>query len=104
MLMKILITLGIIALVAQAEIAHGSTIKPLSNDRLLFMCGVETIECPHIEPPKGVPLQVKLKPEPAVTATSTTAQAEQIAQLKLIIIQLNDLLIRLRALQYDEAR
>lgn len=97
--MKILITLGIIAIVAQAEIAYGSPDHALSNDRLLFMCGVETIECPIVQPPKGVPLQVKRAPEPQVSATSTATEAEKIAQLKLIIAQLNDLLIRLRALQ-----
>lgn len=90
-MIKTIIIVGAIALF-QINTAHGAT------DRELFMCSVDTIECP--EPAKPT----TQKPDRAVavqevTATSTTAEEQEIIRLKAMIVLLNDLLIRLKALQ-----
>jgi hypothetical protein len=87
-MIKTIIIIGAFALL-HINTAHGAT------DRELFMCSVDTIECP--EPATEELDREEVKPE--VVATSTTAKEQEIIRLKAMIVLLNDLLIRLRALQ-----
>lgn len=73
-----------------------------ANDRVLFMCSVGTAhadECPvpEVITPVERPMQVNLAPEPMILATSTTAEAEKIEQLKALIEQLQLLIAQLKA-------
>jgi hypothetical protein len=90
--MKIIITTLLLAI---ALPVHGAVLD-IASDRVLFMCAVETIECPKAEQIKFEPLEVALAPEPEILATSTSMDDRHIEQLKAIIVLLNDLLIRLK--------
>lgn len=89
-MIKTLIITGAIALL-HINTAHGAT------DRELFMCSVDTVECPEMKPATQQAVKEEVKPQ--VVATSTTAQQQEIIRLKAMIVLLNDLLIRLKALQ-----
>jgi hypothetical protein len=90
LMIKAIIIVGAIALL-QVNTAHGAT------DRELFMCSVDTIECPEMKPATQSVDREVAKQE--VTATSTTEEEQEIIRLKAMIVLLNDLLIRLKALQ-----
>lgn len=102
-IMKIFIALLILAFALPVHSSYA-----VSQDRAMFMCSVGTAECPDFKPVKFIapeleqPLEVKRAPEPMISATSTTAEAEKIVQMKALIEQLRSLLEQLKAMRAHE--